>query len=485
MASRRDQLHSYQFMIQRVVAALVMRETDPAQSPFRRAAGAVFAGVMVAAIVVAGFAVYGLWDPGGNMRWKVESDAKGGAPVVVIEEETGASYVYMYRKLHPAENFVSAMLVGSVDGRTKQPYYVSRDSLASAAGLTMGSRIGIPGAPDSLPSAKNLIHSDWSLCSQRTETESNDQEIETVMVVGGRPSQGQPAAREAVILVQDETGTKYLIYQSHRFRISSEQDVLQALGIRNRNPLTVGAAWLNGLPEGQEIAPLLISGYGEPATVLAGTTVGTVVRVRSTGSAEYYLVLRDKLASITEFQAVILETVHKVQAREFPSGEVANLEKTDELLPSRQDLKAPPESARLALADPVPDAAICAIFGVNGAADPTLVHSGSLAGFGATGVTTTQRGSEGEQLASRVVVPPGRGALVWSSQDRQDRAPRLCLITDTGRYYTLATPDVLGRLGYDRKKVKPGWMPSNLVARLPQGPTLDPEAALEPVLDTE
>ena len=47
MPSRQDQLHSYQFMVQRVVAALVMRETDPAQSPFRRAAGASLASVLV------------------------------------------------------------------------------------------------------------------------------------------------------------------------------------------------------------------------------------------------------------------------------------------------------------------------------------------------------------------------------------------------------------------------------------------------------
>ncbi|MGH3664184.1 MAG: type VII secretion protein EccB, partial [Micromonosporaceae bacterium] len=97
MASRRDQLHSYQFMIQRVVAALVMRETDPAQSPFRRAAGAIFAGIMVGIIVIAGFAIYGLWKPGGNLAWKAEADASG-KPAVVVEEETGAVYVYMGKR---------------------------------------------------------------------------------------------------------------------------------------------------------------------------------------------------------------------------------------------------------------------------------------------------------------------------------------------------------------------------------------------------
>src|SRR5690606_16620266 len=143
--------------IQRVVAALVMRETDPAQSPFRRAAGAIFAGIMVAVIVIAGFAVYGLMFPGGNLQWKAASDDNNGSPVVVVEEETGATYVYQAGVLHPMENYTSAMLIGS------GPYYVSRESLADVQ-IPIGVRMGIPGAPDSLPSQDNLISGDWTLC---------------------------------------------------------------------------------------------------------------------------------------------------------------------------------------------------------------------------------------------------------------------------------------------------------------------------------
>src|SRR5215217_6301502 len=51
MPSRQDQLHSYQFSVQRVVSALVMRETDPAQAPFRRAAGATLASILLAVVI--------------------------------------------------------------------------------------------------------------------------------------------------------------------------------------------------------------------------------------------------------------------------------------------------------------------------------------------------------------------------------------------------------------------------------------------------
>ena len=71
MATRRDQLQSYQFLTQRVISAFVMRETDPPQSPLRRGIGAVFAGVMVAVIVGAVFGVYGLLTKVGSNNWKV------------------------------------------------------------------------------------------------------------------------------------------------------------------------------------------------------------------------------------------------------------------------------------------------------------------------------------------------------------------------------------------------------------------------------
>src|SRR5689334_1056439 len=103
MASRRDQLQSYQFLTQRVISAFVMRETDPAQSPLRRGIGAVFAGLMIAVMVGAGFGVYGLLTKIGSNNWKANG-------AIVVEKETGATYVYNGGELHPMLNFTSALL---------------------------------------------------------------------------------------------------------------------------------------------------------------------------------------------------------------------------------------------------------------------------------------------------------------------------------------------------------------------------------------
>ena len=93
MASRQDQLHSYQFAMQRMVAAVVARDADPVRSPIRRLAGAALAGVLIAALCLAAVAVYGVLAPGGATGWRSQG-------AIVVEKETGARYVYLDGSLH-------------------------------------------------------------------------------------------------------------------------------------------------------------------------------------------------------------------------------------------------------------------------------------------------------------------------------------------------------------------------------------------------
>ena len=88
MASRQSQLHSYQFATQRTVSALVTRDPDPAQPPFRRVGGSVFASLMVAILALGAVGIYGLIVSGGNTTWRAEG-------AVVVERESGAKFVYI------------------------------------------------------------------------------------------------------------------------------------------------------------------------------------------------------------------------------------------------------------------------------------------------------------------------------------------------------------------------------------------------------
>jgi type VII secretion protein EccB len=378
------------------------------------------------------------------------------------------------------------MLVGNPGGTVKEPWEVSRNSIAGIDGIRMGPRIGIRGAPDSLPSEENLIRGDWTLCSQPKRTASGEEELETAMVVGERPEDHTSVAGEGVMLVEEqESQTKYLIYHSHRFRIGNEPVVLQALSLRGEPRLRVGAAWLNALPEGQEIKPLVIPGFGGRSNVVPGAMIGTLYEVDSAGKITNYVALRNHLAPITEFQAAVLKASgDNIVVDTMTTGEASDKPNYVGLLPSEQDLEPPPDSANVVSVLEKPDSAqaTCAIFGADGGKPPRIVHSGSIARFDGAGVRTMQRDESGNQLVSRVVVPPGKGAVIWTSQDPADpTGGMLCLITDSGRYYPLASQDVLKRLGYDPRRAVGGWMPTYLVDRLPAGPALDPLTAVRPV----
>jgi hypothetical protein len=79
----------------------------------------------------------------------------------------------------------------------------------------------------------------------------------------------------------------------------------------------------------------------------------------------------------------------------------------------------------------------------------------------------------------RVLVPPGRGAVVEALAAPESPSGALSLVTDLGVRYPLPRPEVLGLLGYPA--VTPVRLPAGLVALLPVGRALDPDAARVPV----
>ena len=477
MASRRDQLHSYQFMIQRVVAALVMRETDPAQSPFRRAAGAIFAGFMVATLGVAGFMVYGLWKPGGNTEW-VKAGAK--KPVVLVEEETGAKYVFAGGTLYPAANYTSALLAAGAAGGDPKPISVSRNSLADVP-VPRGEMIGIPGAPDSLPHEDKLVNGSWSLCSQpKVNRQGAEEGIETVLAVNIVPYEQQHMAGEKVLLVEDEgSSEKYLVYQGHKFKIVGEDLFFTAVSRRGSwTPLQAGAAWLTSLPEGEDLAPLELSGDGESSS-FQDSQVGDVFRVEGLGDSQYYVALKDKPAAITQLQAALLMAKRgQEEPRKLVASNLTNVEPSKEYWPGT-GAGAPPESVQMHDVEADQKKATCAVFSAGGAA-PKLVFNAKLPISPLEGTPTELRGDNGELWASRVVMRSGTGAFVTTSKTIDSGIPRLSLVAD-GKVFPLASYDVIKMLGYDPKTTEVGWMPENLVLRLPRGPAMVPEDALRPV----
>lgn len=470
MASRRDQLQAYQFMIQRAVSALVTRQTDPEQPPFRRSTGAVFASIALGIVVLACVGVYGMIVPGGNNTWRTQG-------AVIVEKETGTRYVYLDGRLHPVTNYVSALLLL---GDHTSTLSVSSNSLA---GVPRGPLLGIPDAPDALPGANRLLTGAWSLCSVPTDDVSGSPTQESVLLVGTNPNGGAQLGGRALLVQQGATGDRYVVWHGYRHLIDDYATVGTGLALIGQAWASVGQAWLDVLPEGAPIGPIAVPQGGTVSTAVPGRTdilVGTLLVMRmSDGGQQYYLAQHDTLVPITEAQYDIQRAYPPTMAA-YPNGQptAVPLEPSLASAASRQDppvtaADAAPPRRPTAIGMPDGAATVCATFGQDQTVpgltvDPTLPPADPLA-------TTGGRSANGTPLADRVYVPPGWAALVEAMPSPQSPSGTLIVVTDLGRGYPLASPDVLKILGYP--SATPIRLPAGLVARLPEGPSLDPAAA--------
>ncbi|MGQ5261334.1 type VII secretion protein EccB [Micromonospora sp. ZYX-F-536] len=451
MPSRQDQLHSYQFSVQRAVAALVMRETDPAQSPFRRLAGAGLASVLVAAIGLGGSALYGLFAGGGS-GWR-------DAGAVIVEKESGARFVYREQKLHPVLNYASALLIVGAD-RSKT-VLVSRRSID---GVPRGLPLGIADAPDSLPAPSRLSTAAWTVCS----TVPADDVPRSALLVGAAPGGGRPLGDDALLL-RDPDGGLHLVWHQRRYLIRDPSRVLAALATTRARAVPVAPALLNSLPAGVDLAPLALPGLGRPATRVPGATIGQVYLVRNSGGGRQYAVALDEgLAGITELQAgLLLASTGQGEPEAMTLGRFAALPTVPDLTPSGPTAP-PPVPPRLTAGD---DGALCARVGDDGGAGEVRwgVRLPDLAAVPRTPP------AGGAVLADHVVVEPGRGAVVEAAAAPGASGGAISVITDLGRRYVVADRDVLAMLGY--RDVRPQRLPAGLVSLVPAGATLDPAAA--------
>ncbi|HEX6682467.1 MAG TPA: type VII secretion protein EccB, partial [Candidatus Limnocylindrales bacterium] len=283
MPSRGEQLQSYQFMVQRVVSALVLRETDPPQSPFRRAASAAFASVLVTVVIAAGFGVYSIFTGGGNKKWQAEG-------TVVVEKGSAAVFLVHKGKLHPALNLTSALLASESPKPT-----VMTVSSKSLSGVSWGPTIGIPYLPNSLAARKDLVRYPWSVCAMQVK----EGPVSVVVVGDTQLSQGKKLDSDRAFIVRATTpGSKPFVLWNGRLYETSE---LAAERLAPGSQMTaVSPAFVNGLPRGEPIQPHLPN-RGPASKFNAAWTVGEVLTVRGvTAEDSFVLVREDGLFFVTQ-----------------------------------------------------------------------------------------------------------------------------------------------------------------------------------------
>jgi type VII secretion protein EccB len=444
-------------MTQRVVSAFVMRETDPAQSPLRRGVGAVFAGLMIAVMVGAGFGVVGILTKAGSNTWRTNG-------AVVIEKETGASFLYQDGVLHPMLNYASALLAA---GKSTAVFHEAGNSLA---GTPRGATLGIPDAPNSLPDRTKELGLPWTLCSVATSATGR---ATTVTLLVGRPPTGGQAPGSQGLLVSDANSNTYLIWQGRRYQLRQANVVVPAL-FGSVTPVPAGKAWLNGLPEGSDIGTIAVGDRkGKPSTKVPGRLVGDLVKAQTGTGTQFFVVLDDGLASLNDLQTAIYRGQNSTDAVEIPVGESTNAPHSKQLTFPTGD-SAPPTKPP-ALLQTGATQQLCAATQQAGAL-PTVTVGGAIDEAG-PGVATGSTSDSGSALADRVVVAGGRIAVVRAVETPDAATGALYLVTDLGIRYAVPNDAALTALGYqpaDAVKVL-----SSLVLRIPPGPALDPALAVK------
>ncbi|WFE25956.1 type VII secretion protein EccB [Solwaraspora sp. WMMD791] len=471
MPSRRDQVQSYQFFVQRMTSALVARDPDPVAAPFGRLGAAGLGGIMVAVLCLGAVGIFGFVVPGGATGWQ-DGDS------VILEKETGTRYLYRDGHLHPVVNYASALLaLESFAPLTR----VSRNSLDVAP---RGARIGIPDAPDALPGADRLLTDGWTLCSQVVRDQAGEATTRTVLTVGRAPVGGRSAGDGALLVRDADSGRLHLIWRDQRHELVDPEIVLEGLTLRSEPIVLVGGAWLNALPAGEPIGSRSVAGRGEPSAALPDAVTGEIYAVQNqAGDRQYYLAERARLLPLTELQAEVL--LADPGTREAYDGEqpvvrtaaaatVVAAPRAER--PAQTTAPAPerrPEIVRLTDGRQ----SVCAGYAPD-RHEPQVLLDAQVESVEQS-LVTPARTADGVPLADVVVIAPGHGALVEALPSPDAPAGTLTLVTDLGIRYPLADRAVAAMLGYPQ--ATPVRLPTSLVVRLPAGPTLDPVAAKQPV----
>ncbi|GGI69270.1 type VII secretion protein EccB [Saccharopolyspora subtropica] len=449
MLSRRDQVQAYFFMVGRLVSALMRGRPDDPATPNRRLATGTIIGLLIGALVVAGFTVYGFISPGGKTSWQA-------AGTIIVEKETGARYLYLDGELRPVLNYSSALLVVNSPQATVQS--VSRNSLAD---VPRGAPIGIANAPDSLPAATNLTRAPWVACATSRPGVSPDERVPvTKLHIGAVAARPLPAAKGVLVSAPD--GLIYLVWQGRRYLLP-DQSVLDSLGYSDTRAFPVSTEWISAMPAGPDLRPPEVPGAGAVSQHVSGARVGQVFEVINavTRAKDYYVLLSNGLAPLTPTSASLLLASPTARAA-YPGRHPEAIQAEPDLLSSTRRSTTdtiqdgyPTTLPALERIDVGRGPYPCATFAVDARSGPTIA------------------------LVDRVEmpdpVPPNSGVLARDVPAPGGHPGTFYLITDLGAKYPLADAKVAEVLGYGG--VEPVLVPTDLLRLLPTGPALDPDVA--------
>lgn len=428
----------------RVLIAFLTADAEGQERALPRP-GPLLGGLAVAVCLLVGALVSGLLTTSEPEGWH---DGQ-----LVVGRGSGARLVSIRGTLYPVLNATSARLaLPATDTRRVQ---VVDDATIAAA--PHGPVLGIPGAPEELPTRASLLPTGWVACPDGSRVQTT---------ITSRP---QPPASTGLALtarVADRPAVEgHLLVSGRRYAlpVGHEEAVTRYLGL-SAPPVTVPRRWVDlfsvgtaldlsafRLPAGTSLGQSL-----PPGARMAGRArrVGQLLSATDHGGA-ISVVLADGTAPLTPFAAAVFRATAP-----HPLGQPQAV--------SDADLVATPISAvRGLVPDDWPSALPAAASGT-----PCARLD---AGAGRASLTELVLISGDSMLARptgspETVVEPGHGALV-----RAGSLPgkgRVVLVDATGTASTVVdpSPETLARLGL--AQVDPPSVPSAWVGLLRSGPDL-------------
>ncbi|MFI6580519.1 type VII secretion protein EccB [Embleya sp. NPDC050493] len=485
MASRREQLEAYIFARRRMVAAFLQPAPgggteENAPKPMRM----VTPSIVVAMLVLVGFGVVGLIKPGTPPGWKNKSS-------LIVGRDSASRYVYLDGKLHPVLNIASGRLL--LDPGNFKVNMVPERQLNS---VSHGAPLGIPNAPDRLPTAKEVRErKSWTVCERPAVGKDGKPdpagEPQRSVFIGAAPADGALRPGEA-LFVQDRSQHKYLVYQGKRFVVEAPT-VIGALNLVGIPAQPVSDAWLATLVDGGTIDHPMPADYGKPTQLPLDreyNRVGIVLRAEGSAQRQNYVVTKEGVVPVSELTAVLLTTnprAREAYGNTTPTAFPVNIGTLGGAVVQDRTFAAdkgwpeipPTPMNRMTRNDlELPRNVVCNTF------------SGEWRGI--QPVTTQSAGIRPpEQLVDGmggVWVKPGAGALYREVTGTPDEGGPTYLVADSGLRYSVPEDAQAGgapagpnrdseakqRLGYKGVDVRPlprAW--SELVSRGPQLSTVD------------
>ncbi|GAA2652202.1 type VII secretion protein EccB [Streptomyces lunalinharesii] len=336
MASRRDELNAYSFARKRTNAAFLKPLPNGSIESAPRPLKAVLPSVVMGVLVLVGFGACGILKPVAPAGW----DTVG--TNVLVGDESTTRYVVLESKdangkkqklLHPVLNLASAKLL--LDPKKFQVVKVKESELDSGK-ISRGAAIGIPYAPDRLPTAADVDKpKTWAVCD-RPGSGENSKTQQAVFVLAGKERdkiddtrQGKLDLHQA-LYVEDPDGVRWLIdHNGFAFQmIANQQQGLLEQKTNAKHTDTEADRSLRRVIFGSQAEPQKVSAefmntlikspypISMPEVPGAGTSVSNsalpaeaqkVGSILQAGDGQKYVVVQDGVEQVSNFVANLLE----------------------------------------------------------------------------------------------------------------------------------------------------------------------------------